>query len=304
MTIPTIGFIGLGTMGTPMARNISKGGYPLVVYDINEERVKEIGGDRPPVAASCPREVGEQADICITMVPTPEIVRDIVSGADGLFAGMKPGTVWIDMSTSDPVMTRKLGEQAAAAGIRAVDAPVARSSKEAETGRLMIMTGGEASAVEMVRPVLERMGSDLFYCGPLGNGHTMKLVNNLLGTIVLAANSEALVLGSKSGLSLETMLAVLSRTNVWNGHLEKTMPASAFEGQFEPGYKCVLAEKDLGLAKQLARHMGVPLFCGMTVREMLASAIADGHGDEDFTAIIRPLERQGAVEVRVGRSQH
>lgn len=296
----TVGFIGLGTMGMPMATNLLKGGYKLVVYDANPDQAASLAAaaEGGVTIADNPSGVGASADVCITMVPTPEIVKEIAVGKDGLFEGMAAGSIWIDMSTSDPVVTQSLGKKAAEAGIHAVDAPVARSSKEAVNGTLMIMVGGEESVYQEVKPILERLGNDIFYCGALGTGHTMKLVNNLLGMIVLAADSEALVLGTKAGLKLETMLEVLRKTNVWNGHLQNTLPWKVFQGDFEPGYKTVLAEKDLGLAKQLARSLNVPLMCGMTVREMMAVAIAEGHGDDDFTSLIRPLERMTNVQVR------
>lgn len=293
-----IGFIGLGTMGLPMASNILKGGYELIVYDANPKQAELFAENKGVIAAANPREVGERCDVCITMVPTPEIVKDVAIGMDGLFSGMDKGKVWIDMSTSDPVITKLLGEKAVELGIHPIDAPVARSSAEAVTGKLMIMVGGDRSVYEDIKAILDLLGNDIFYCGELGTGHTMKIVNNLLGMIVIAANSEALVLGTKAGLSLETMLSVISKTNVWNRHLENTFPGKVFAGNFEPGYKTVLAEKDLGLAKQLARSVNVPLLCGMTVREMMAGAIAEGFGDQDFTSLIRPLERVSGVEVR------
>lgn len=293
-----IGFVGLGTMGLPMAKNLLKAGYELTVYDPMAQQMELLAETYPQVRQTgSPQEVGAASDVCITMVPTPEIVRDVTAGANGLFAGMAAQSIWIDMSTSDPVVTKQLAKVAGERGIHTIDAPVARSSKEAISGQLMIMAGGEPEVYAQVESVLACMGSDIFLCGPVGSGHTMKIVNNLLGMIVLAADSEALLLGTKAGLKLETMLEVLRKTNVWNGHLQNTLPWKLFRRDFEPGYKTVLAEKDLGLAKQLARSLHVPLLCGSVVRELMTAAIAEGCGDEDFTAIIKPLERIAGVQV-------
>lgn len=293
-----IGFIGLGTMGLPMARNIIKNEYQLIVYDTNSSRIKLLASNNSVVRANSPGEVGKYADIVITMLPNPDIIKDVTVGKGDLFSNMGEGTIWIDMSTSDPVLTQGLGEQAAELGINSLDAPVARSSKEAETAELMIMVGGNEKDFAKVEPLLRLMGNDIFYCGPLGTGHTMKIVNNLLGMIVLEANNEALVLGTKAGLKINTMLEVLKKTNVWNRHLENTFPSTVFQRNFEPGYKTVLAEKDLGLAKQLATDVKTPLPCGMLVREMMTTAIAEGYGDENFTSIIKPLERIANVKIQ------
>lgn len=293
-----VGFIGLGTMGMPMSRNIAKNGYDVVAYDVDRRRLQEAsGGPYPFQMADSVEEVGRTASIVITMLPNPKIVRDVVLGTAGLLGTMTSGSLWMDMSTMDPILTQELAKQATQRGIRAIDAPVGRTSKHAEAGTLIVMAGGRHEDVTEATPVLRTMAEEIVYCGLHGMGQAMKVVNNLLATIVLAADCEVLVLGQRAGLSLDTMLGVFQLTAAQNGQLDRGLKERAFQRNFTPGFKAWLAEKDLTLAKDLARHYNIPLMLGSLTREKLTEMMAEGLADEDVSALLKLYERVAGVEV-------
>ena len=242
-----VGFIGLGTMGAPMARNLLRKGHRLVVADVQPAAVSELtaAGAR---AAATPREVAAASDIVITMLPdAPDVLR-VALGDDGVVAGIRPGAVYIDMSTIDPQTTRTVGTAIVAKGAAMIDSPVGKTADAAVAGTLTLMVGGDAEVVARCRPVLDCMGTDFFHCGQLGAGQTMKLVNNLLATAVSEASIEALVTGVKAGLALETMMSVLGTTMAWNNALAIALPKRPLAGDFAPGFMMKLAEKDCRLA--------------------------------------------------------
>lgn len=288
----TIGFVGLGTMGLPMAKNILKSHQQLVAYDVNIERLRMLQNEFEEVqVASSLSEVASRSDVVITMLPTPQIVSKVVSGEDGILNAMSHGSVWIDMSTIAPLVTQELSRQAREHGIRPVDAPVGRTSKHAETGTLVVMAGGEEAVVEEVRPLLHTMAEHIFYCGLSGMGQSMKVVNNLLAAVILAADAEALVLGVKSGLNLKTMLNIFKKTGAYNAYLDTGLKEKAFQRDFTPGFMVALAEKDVGLASGMAEHLKVPLFYGSLVRQQLTTLVAQGKGEEDISALVTLLEQ-------------
>jgi 3-hydroxyisobutyrate dehydrogenase len=292
-----IGFIGLGTMGRPMARNVLKAGFPLTVHDVEPDAVAALTV-LGAAAARSPREVAREADAVVTMLPDSPDVEAVLLGPEGIVHGARPGTLVIDMSTIDPAVTRKVGAALAAGGVRMIDAPVGRTSAHAEAGTLFIMIGGAAEDVEEARPLLKAMGSDLVHCGDLGMGITMKVVNNFLSCASVALTAEALVLGAKAGLRVDTMLAVMSSTAAKTAHLEMTFPAKALKDDFVPGFTVDLAHKDMGIALRLGADRRVPLSVGAVARELLATARAQGRGRLDWTAVITVLEEIAGVRVR------
>ncbi len=194
MKIKTVGFIGLGTMGRPMAQNLVRNGFRVRAYDVNRSTLEGFGD--PIAAADSPREAALGTDIVITMLPDGPDVESAVLGPDGAADGMRRGAVLIDMSTIAPALTRRIGASLAERGIDMIDSPVGKTVDHAVAGTLTLMVGGAPAVVEAVRPVLASIGTDLFHCGGLGMGGAMKLVNNLLAASILAATSEALVIGS------------------------------------------------------------------------------------------------------------
>lgn len=292
-----IGFVGLGTMGTPMAQNLLHRGFSLTVYDLVPNRVDALV-DAGAAKALSLGQLAQESDIVITMLPTGKDVEHAIFAADGLMSGLRPGSLLIDMSTISPFESQDFASRLHQHGVQMLDAPVARSSREAATGELLIMVGGPKALLAQAQPVFDALGTDVFYCGSHGMGTAMKLVNNLLNETILLATSEALVVGAKVGLTPEDMFTVLSRTNANNGHLQRTITQKTLRGDFEPGFKVVLGHKDLGLAIDLANRSGVPTILGAAAHQAAALALAAGKGNQDLASFITVLEEYARIQVR------
>jgi 4-hydroxybutyrate dehydrogenase/sulfolactaldehyde 3-reductase len=289
----TIGFIGLGAMGQPMASNLAKKGFGLVVYDIAQDRVpplRELGAD---VAGSV-AEVAERADIAITMVPDSPQVEATVLGPGGLLEAGRPGQLIMDMSTIDPAVTDRVAAAVADAGRSFVDAPVGRLAAHAIAGESLFMVGAHDADFERVKPLLEGMGTTIHHCGPPGSGIRTKVVNNFLIMGINQMNAEALALGQAFGLDLRKTLDVLLGTTAANGQLQLNWPNKVLKGDLEPGFRLTLAHKDVSLALESARREGVPVFAGAAVREALAMAAHD-FGERDFSTILDAVCGLGGV---------
>ena len=295
-----VGFVGLGTMGGPMARNLLKKGHSLVVFDVVPSSVKALV-DAGAKAAATPKDVAAASEMVITMLPDAPDVERAVLGADGVAAGIRPGSVYIDMSTIDPATTLRVGAAIAAKGASMIDSPVGKTADAAVAGTLTLMVGGPDDVVARCRPVLECMGTDFFHCGELGAGQTMKLINNLLATAVSEASIEALVTGTKSGLELDTMLRVLRTTMAWNNALAIAMPKRPLVGDFSPGFMMKLAHKDCRLALQMVDSLGVAAPVGHAALASLTEGIARGLQDDDVGALLKLREESAGVKVRLAR---
>jgi 3-hydroxyisobutyrate dehydrogenase-like beta-hydroxyacid dehydrogenase len=296
-----VGFIGLGTMGAPMARNIVTKGHRLVVHDVNPAAVETLmaaGATR----ASSPREVAAQSDIVITMLPDAPDVERVALGRDGIVEGIRAGAIYVDMSTIDPATTRRVAAGIAAKGAAMIDSPVGKTADAAVAGTLTLMVGGPAELIARVRPVLDCMGTDFFHCGELGAGQTMKLINNLLATAVSEASIEALVAGRKSGLALDTMMRVLSTTMAWNNALAIALPKRPLAGDFEPGFMMKLAQKDCRLALRMVESLGVAAPVGRAALASVDEAVAQGLADHDVGALLRLREEPVGVTVRLANA--
>jgi len=292
-----VGFIGLGVMGGPMAKNIVKGGHQLTVFDLNAEAVGRLTAAGAK-AAKTPREVGEASDVVITMLPEPHHVRDVILGANGVAEGLKKGCVVIEMSTIDPYTSQEVGAELKKRGIEMVDSPVGKTSEHAATGTLTLMLGGEPEVIERVRPVLDCMGNERIYCGKLGMGHAMKITNNVLATTIMAANTEALAIGAKCGLTLETMLETMKSTMSNNAQLYVAMPKKAFKGDDSPGFMIKLAGKDVRLAVALARKQGFEPLVAAACQATLDRAGQLGFADRDTAALMFLREKELGIKVR------
>lgn len=292
-----VGFIGLGVMGAPMAANIVKGGHELTVHDTSPEAVARLvsAGAR---AASSPREVGEASEVVVTMLPEPQHVEQVVLGAGGVAEGLRAGGIVVDMSTIDPITSRRVGDVLRSRGCEMVDSPVGKTSEHAATGTLTLMVGGHKKAIERVTPVLRCMGTDTFYCGGPGTGHAMKMTNNLLATTIMIANTEALAIGIKAGLTLELMQEVMRTTMAWNQQLAVAMPKKAFAGDDSPGFAIRLACKDVRLACEAAETMGFEAKVGRGAQATMERAIGMGLGDRDTAALMFIRERELGIQVR------
>jgi 3-hydroxyisobutyrate dehydrogenase-like beta-hydroxyacid dehydrogenase len=293
-----VGFIGLGTMGGPMAQNLLKKGHRLTVADAQPAAVAALTAAGATTAAT-PREVAAASDIVITMLPDAPDVERVALGPDGIVAGIRPGSIYIDMSTIDPGTTRKVGAAIAAKGAAMIDSPVGKTADAAVAGTLTLMVGGPADVVVRCRPVLDAMGTDFFHCGELGAGQTMKLINNLLATAVSEASIEALVTGTKSGLTLDTMMSVLRTTMAWNNALAIALPKRPLAGDFSPGFMMKLAHKDCRLALQMVESLGVTAPVGKAALASLDEGLKRGLQDHDVGALLRLREEAAGVEVRL-----
>lgn len=292
-----VGFIGLGVMGSPMALNVLKGGHRLTVYDLNPQAIETLV-KAGATAASSPREVGAASEIVVTMLPEPQHVEEAVLGADGVAAGLKPGGIVVDMSTIDPQTSVRVGDELRRRGFDLVDSPVGKTSEHAATGTLTLMVGGNPEAIKTVQPVLDCMGSDTYICGGPGTGHAMKITNNLLATTIMVANTEALAIGVKSGLSLETMIEIMKTTMAWNNQLGVAMPKKAFKGDDSPGFAIKLACKDVRLACDLAGTLGFEALVGRGAQKTMEQAMSSGLADRDTAALMFVREGQLGIKVR------
>ena len=292
-----VGFIGLGVMGSPMALNILKGGHELTVYDRSPEAVARLT-QAGAKAAATPREVGAASEIVVTMLPEPQHVHEVVLGPDGVAEGLRKGGVVIDMSTIDPQTSRRVGDALRERGMEMVDSPVGKTSEHAATGTLTLMVGGNPAAIERVQPVLKCMGTDTFLCGGPGTGHAMKITNNLLATTIMVANTEALAIGIKAGLTLELMQEVMRTTMAWNQQFAVAMPKKAFLGDDSPGFSIKLACKDVRLACELAKAQGFDALVGRGAQASMESAIQKGLGDRDTAALMKIREDELGIKVR------
>ncbi|MBS0321690.1 MAG: NAD(P)-dependent oxidoreductase [Proteobacteria bacterium] len=293
-----VGFIGLGTMGGPMAQNVMKKGHSLVVYDVVPASVQKLVAAGAK-AATTPRDVAAQAEIVITMLPDAPDVERVALGPDGVVAGLKPGSLYVDMSTIDPATTRKVGAAVKAKGAAMVDSPVGKTADAAVAGTLTLMVGGDAADIARARPVLDCMGTDFFHCGELGTGQTMKLLNNLLAQTIGTANVETLVSGVKAGITLDTMLSVLKTTMAWNQQLAVAMTKRSLVGDFKPGFMVKLAHKDCRLALQMVDALGVRSPVTHATLKALDDGMNGGIANDDVGAMLKLREEEAGVKVRL-----
>jgi 4-hydroxybutyrate dehydrogenase / sulfolactaldehyde 3-reductase len=283
-----IGFIGLGNMGRPMASNLARKGFPLVVFDVNPAPMRQLEQLGAQAVANC-TEVADNSDIVITMLPDSASVDQVLLGPGGVLEQLRSGSAVMDMSTVDPTLTDRIASAAAGKGIAFVDAPVGRLASHAERGESLFMAGGTAEAFARVKPLLEAMGTTIHHCGPPGTGIRTKLVNNYLAIVSCAFNAEALALSQRFGLSLEKTLDVVHGTTATNGQLKIAWAAKVLKGDTDPGFTIDLAHKDLTLIVDAANAVKVPMPIGAAARESFSAARTQGQGSRDFSAMVDVL---------------
>jgi 2-hydroxy-3-oxopropionate reductase len=283
-----VGFIGLGIMGMPMARNLMEAGYELMVHNRSPEKAEELGKEGATVAAT-PREVAQKSDVVITMLPDSPQVREVVAGENGVLEGISEGALIIDMSTISPVVTEELAEAVKEKGASMLDAPVSGGDVGAVEGTLSIMVGGDAADFQRAKPLLESMGKTITHVGPTGAGQVTKAANQVVVALTIEAVSEALVLGSAGGVSPQKILEVLSGGLAANKVME-VKREKFLSHKFEPGFRSELHHKDLGIALAAGREYGVVLPVTAIVDQMLLSMRRKGWGEEDHSALLRIIE--------------
>ena len=286
----SIGFIGLGAMGRPMASNLLKQGFALHVYDTRESAMQALIALGAQACHSV-AELTRQVDIIITMLPNSADVESVVLGADGVLANARENAqddlLLIDMSTIAPASTDKLASALGEAGVAFVDAPVGRTVAFAERGESLFMVGASHNDMGRVKPILEGMGTVIHHCGQPGSGIRTKLINNFIAIAVCQINAEAFALAQKFGLDPAQTLAVVTGTTATNGHLTTAWPAKVFAGDIEPGFRIDLARKDLALALDAARQANVALPTGAAACESLSLACnIDDFASKDFSALL------------------
>lgn len=292
-----VGFIGLGAMGKPMAANLLKAGFVLTVHDVVPAAVAELAA-QGAAAAATPKELAIASDVIITMLPNAAVVEAVVAGPDGLLAGCRPGQAIIDMSSVTPGHTKKMAALAAARGVDYIDAPVSGGVAGATASSLTIMAGGGGEALEKCLPVLQALGKKIYHVGPVGAGDTVKLVNNLLLGVNMAAVAEAVTLGVKAGLDPKVMFEVIAASSGRSYALEAKVPNFVFKGNFEPGFAIDLQYKDLEMATQTGKELGVPLLLANVAEQIFETARAKGLGKKDISAVVAVQEELAGVKVR------
>jgi 4-hydroxybutyrate dehydrogenase/sulfolactaldehyde 3-reductase len=283
-----VGFIGLGRMGRPMASNLCRKGFDLIVFDIAAAPMADLGrlGARPATAVG---DVAAAATVVMTMLPDSAVVENVICGADGVLTRAARGTLIVEMSTIDPRVTDRIAAAAAAKGCAFVDAPVGRLASHAERGECLFMVGADETNFARVEPLLHTMGTTVHHCGAVGSGMRTKLVNNYLAIISCQLNAEALALSQRFGLSLEKTLEVIHGTTATNGQLKINWPAKVLAGDTEPGFTIDLAHKDLTLIVEAANAVQVPVPVAAAAREAFTVARGHGSGDRDFSAMVDVL---------------
>jgi 2-hydroxy-3-oxopropionate reductase len=287
-----VGFVGLGIMGGPMARNLMEAGHELVLYNRTRSKAEELGAE----VATSPREVAERSGVIFTMLPGPPEVEEVVAGEGGLLQGAGEGSLIVDTSTSSPVLARELARAARERGASMLDAPVSGGDVGAIEGTLSIMVGGSEEDFERAKPYFEVLGETVTHVGPTGAGQLVKACNQIVVALAIEAVSEALVLGSRGGVAPEKILEVLSGGLAASKVMEVKRD-KFLERDFEPGGKVEFHRKDLGIALEAGREYGVPLPATAVVCQMFESLMAKDRGGWDHSSLLALIEDLSRHEI-------
>jgi len=295
MSNPTIGFIGLGIMGKPMARNLLKAGYSLVVHNRSRGAVDELAKEGAQAAVSS-KEIAERSGTIITMLPDSPDVDLVYAGAQGIFSGLRSESLLIDMSSITPVVARKLAAEAEKRGCDMVDAPVSGGEAGAISATLSIMIGGKASAVERAMPIFQALGKNIVHVGEAGAGQVTKAANQMVVGTTIAIVGEALVLAAKAGVDpvkvRQALLGGFAQSKVLEAHGQKML-----NRDFNPGFRIRLHEKDMKIALATGSEYGVPLMVTGVVGQMMTAMKGMGNGDLDHSGLVKFVEELAKKEL-------
>jgi 3-hydroxyisobutyrate dehydrogenase-like beta-hydroxyacid dehydrogenase len=278
----TVGFIGLGAMGFPMAQRVVKAGFSTVTTFHKRREPAEALASMGAKILKTPAEIAGQADVIVTVLPADRELEDTVFGQDGLLKGFSSGKVLIDMTTATAMSLLKVERAIQAVGGRVLDAPVSGGTAGAAAGTLTIMVGGDAALLEQYRPLLDAMGTRIIHVGATGQGKVIKTINQMMAAIHLLAIGEAFALGVRSGADPNTMYDVIKESSGYSRMMDLRLPNFLLAGSFEPGFKLDLMKKDLDLAVDSAKAQGVPLLLTSTAAQVFTAASAAGNGSADF----------------------
>jgi 2-hydroxy-3-oxopropionate reductase len=290
-----IGFIGLGIMGRPMAKNLIKAGYKLVVYD-KYAKFDDLVSSGAEGAVSN-KEVASKSDIIITMLPNSPHVKEAVLGAGGVIEGIKAGAIVVDMSSIAPAASQEVGAALKAKNVAFLDAPVSGGEPKAIDGTLAIMVGGDKASFDKIKPILEKMGSSVVLVGEVGAGNVTKLANQIVVALNIAAVSEAFVLATKAGVNPQSVFDAIKGGLAGSTVMNAKVPM-ILDGNFKPGFRVELHIKDLQNALDTAHDLNVPIPLTASVMETLQALKVDGMALNDHSAIVRFYEKLAKVEVR------
>ncbi|MFP3121937.1 2-hydroxy-3-oxopropionate reductase [Ectobacillus funiculus] len=291
-----IGFVGLGIMGRPMSKNILKAGYEVIIYSRTQSTIDELTAAGAIVACS-PKEVAQESDVIITMLPNSPEVEEVILGENGIIEGAKAGAVVIDMSSIAPLVSREISQVLEERGIEMLDAPVSGGEPKAIDGTLSVMVGGKKEVFDRCYPVMKTMAASVVLTGSIGAGNITKLANQIIVAINIAAISEALVLASKSGVEPELVYQAIRGGLAGSTVLDSKAPL-IMDRKFDPGFRINLHIKDLSNVLETSHEIGVPLPLTASVMEMMQSLKVDGLGDEDHGSLVRYYEKMARVEVK------
>ncbi len=291
-----IGFVGMGTMGGPMARRLASGGFAVRGFDVSAERARQAAAAGVALATG-PADAARDADVVLSSLPDPATVRRAYLGPDGVLSAIKAGAILIDLSTIDPETWREVAAAARAKSVDCLDAPVSGGPLEAGTGKLVFLLGGDAAVLERARPVLTALGTELHHIGPLGSGLVVKIVNNMMSIANVAVAAEAMVLGVKAGVEPKRLFEILSTSGGRSHHFLKRFP-NVLAGDFTPNFGIGLSRKDIALALAMAGKLEMPVPLASAVRQVYEAAHAQGFGGLDMAGVTRLYEQWTGVAVR------
>jgi 2-hydroxy-3-oxopropionate reductase len=291
-----IGFIGLGIMGKPMAKNLLKAGYALIVYDIREEPIKELV-DAGAKAGTSSKDVATQSEVIITMLPNSPEVKEAVLGQNGMIEGVKSGTILIDMSSIAPLVSKEVSAKLQGKGVIMLDAPVSGGEPKAIEGTLAIMVGGPQETFDQVKDILGVMGASVTRVGEIGSGNTTKLANQIIVALNIAAMGEAMILATKAGVDPEKVYQAIRGGLAGSTVLDAKMPL-ILDGNFKPGFRIELHIKDLMNALDTAKELDSPAILSEKVMEIMQTLKADGKAKDDHGGIVQYYEKLGNVQIR------
>ncbi len=292
-----LGFLGLGIMGRPMAEHLLNAGHRVALWTHDLDKARKLAAEHAnAVVGETPRQVAEQAECVFQCVGTSEMSESVLLGRDGVIEGAKPDTVVADASTISPEVSREIGRRLAETGIRFLDAPCTGSKAGAEGGTLTFMIGGDKAVFERIRPWLEAMGKQFYYCGGPGLGLEAKLSQNLVLSNMLMAFNEGMVLATKAGVDPALMVEILNNSAARSGLVSAKAPA-VLKRDFTTNFSTKWMAKDVGMALDSARRRNIPLPLTGVTEQMFQAAIAKGYGDEDLCSTIKVLEEFAGVQV-------
>ena len=300
----SVGFICLGIMGTPMAMHLHQADYRITVHDRDggyaRQLAKTLGGEA--ASADTPREVAVRSDVVITMLPNGGVVQEVVFGKHGLASGFKAGAMLLDTSSSEPWLTKQTAKGLAERGVSMVDAPVSGAQWGAQEAKLVFMAGGAEADIERVRPLLDRMGKLVFHLGPLGSGHAMKCINNLVTAITLSGTAEGLVIGKAYGLDPAVMVDVMNVSTGMSWISQTHIHSRILSRTFDDPFKLELMLKDMGIAASLARETGVPAPVSGLAHQLWQAASRSAGPGASISELVRWVENLSGVQITKGKT--